>query len=307
MSESKNKDELRSEAEKRVDERPKGAKKMARNFLVTKNIDDMIDGELYLKEIYEKTGARYVCGQIEKVNHLHVQFFINFKTPQRPSRITKIDSHLHIEYVNVNNGADTYCLKKESRVEGPWEFGERPVKVNNKVDWEMVWNKAKEGKFEEIPASVRVIHYSKLKLINKDYLQFKDAENVRGIWIWGKSGSGKSRYVRDFALKNNKRLYPKLCNKWWDGYKGEEIVCMDDLMPVHNCLCQHLKIWTDRYGCVLETKGGAITDNYKYFFVTSQYELKTIFPDPEDQSALERRFKIFNIKDLIGLNIELKF
>lgn len=281
--------------------------KTCRNFLCTKNLDNMIDGELYLKEIFEKTKARYCCGQIEKVSHLHVQFFLNFKNPVRPTRITKVDSHLHIEYVNVNNGADTYCLKTESRIEGPWEFGERPVKVNDKTDWEMVWQKAKEGRYEEIPASIRVIHYSKLKLITKDYLQFKDSDNVRGIWIWGKSGSGKSRFVRDFALKNNKRLYPKLCNKWWDGYKGEEIVCMDDLMPVHNCLCQHLKIWTDRYGCVLETKGGAITDNYKYFFVTSQYELKTIFPDFEDQSALERRFKIFNIKELLNLNIELKY
>ena len=306
MIEDEKKNELRGEAEKREDERPKGAKP-ARNFICTKNIDDMIDGELYLKEMFEKTKARYVCGQIERASHLHVQFFVNFAKPARPTRITKVDKHLYVGYVEVNNGADTYCLKKETRVEGPWEFGIRPVKVNSKVDWEMVWNKAKEGKFEEIPASVRVIHYSKLKLINKDYLKFNDKDNVRGIWIWGSSGSGKSRYVRDFCLKNNVRLYPKLCNKWWDGYKGEEVVCMDDVMPVHNCLCQHLKIWTDRYGCVLETKGGAITDNYKYFFVTSQYDLKTIFPDPEDYAALSRRFNVFNIKDLLNLNIELKY
>lgn len=49
----------------------------------------------------------------------------------------------------------------------------------------------------------------------------------------------------------------KLCNKWWDGYQGQENVIMDDIGQEHKCLGQQLKIWADRYACVLETKGGA--------------------------------------------------
>jgi len=41
----------------------------------------------------------------------------------------------HFEPVKVNNGADDYCLKEDTRVEGPWELGEKPVKRNSKVDW----------------------------------------------------------------------------------------------------------------------------------------------------------------------------
>ena len=69
----------------------------------------------------------------------------------------------------MDNGASNYCLKDDTRVEGPWEFGTKPVRLNNKTDWADVWDKAKAGKLEEIPDHIRVTHYNKLKSITKDY------------------------------------------------------------------------------------------------------------------------------------------
>lgn len=60
---------------------------------------------------------------------------MNFKKVIRPSKIKKADKRLHIEVVKVNNGADTYCMKVDTRLDGPWEFGEKPVKRNSKKDW----------------------------------------------------------------------------------------------------------------------------------------------------------------------------
>lgn len=50
--------------------------------------------------------------------------------------MTKVDNKAHYERVKVNNGADTYCMKEDTRLEGPWEFGTKPVKVNSKIDWD---------------------------------------------------------------------------------------------------------------------------------------------------------------------------
>lgn len=50
----------------------------------------------------------------------------------------KVCPKAHFERVKVNNGADDYCLKEDTRVEGPWEFGTKPVKRNSKVDWQRV-------------------------------------------------------------------------------------------------------------------------------------------------------------------------
>lgn len=54
---------------------------------------------------------------------------------------------------------------------------------------------------------------------------------------------------------------------------------MDDIGKEHSMLGQQLKIWADRYGCILENKGGAQTDNYDWFVVTSQYPIEEIFED----------------------------
>jgi hypothetical protein len=76
-------------------------------------------------------------------------------------------------------------------------------------------------------------HYSSLKRIEKDHIQVTgEHDDCKGVWIHGKSGTGKSRYARD----NYPEAYKKLANKWWDGYQGETHVLLEDLDPNHACL-----------------------------------------------------------------------
>ena len=278
----------------------------SRNWLCTFFVkgDEVDHWKEILEGFYKGAKATYCVGQLEKgkeTENPHIQFFLNFKNKARISAITKVDKRVHCEKVIVNNGADKYCMKEETRVDGPIEFGIKPVEVNKKTDWEDVWKKAKEGKIEEIPASIRVIHYNKLKMIAKDHMEFKDCDHLRGIWIWGKAGAGKSRWARE----QSKSMYPKLCNKWWDGYQGEEVVVMDDFMPEHKCLCQQLKIWADRYDCILETKGGAVHAQYQWFIITSQYTIDDIFDNDRDRDAIFRRFQQYEISDILEKKMTL--
>lgn len=68
---------------------------------------------------------------------------------------------------------------------------------------------------------------------------------TKGVWYVGDSGAGKSFNAR----KDYPDAYIKNCNKWWEGYKKEKYVIMDDIDKNHECLGHHLKIWTDHYGC----------------------------------------------------------
>lgn len=70
---------------------------------------------------------------------------------------------------------------------------------------------------------------------------------------------------------------------------------MDDMSPFEVNLGSDLKEWADRYGFIMETKGGAITDNYEKFIVTSQYSIEQIFTDDETRKALNRRFEVIHM------------
>lgn len=86
---------------------------IARNYLFTLNNPKEFSEE-YLRSFYEKSKARYLCGQLEKGEEgtPHLQFFANYAKPIRCSAIKKIDKRLHIQVVKINNGADDYCLKE---------------------------------------------------------------------------------------------------------------------------------------------------------------------------------------------------
>lgn len=233
-----------------------------------------------LQRLHTRGRAVYTVGQLERGESgtLHVQFCMAFKDAKTLTAMKRVHGLAHWEVVRNGSASYDYVQKADTRVDGPWSFGVRPVQHNSKTDWDRVRDLAKQGKFEEIPSEILVRHYQNLKAIKKDNMVVSDCDHLRGVWIYGRAGVGKSRYAREHYPGH----YPKLCNKWWDGYQGQAHVIMDDIGPEHKCLAQQLKIWADRYGCVLETKGGAVVSEYQWFVVTSQYSIEEIFPDLRD-------------------------
>ena len=75
---------------------------------------------------------------------LHLQFVQTFKNPVRLAHYKKHVPQAHCEPVLVDNGVDKYCMKQETRVDGPWEYGEKPLQRNSRKDWEAVFLKAKQ-------------------------------------------------------------------------------------------------------------------------------------------------------------------
>lgn len=153
-------------------------KDRARNWLLTLNNPDKS-----LEEIHVTSGATYTCGQLEKGEEgtTHLQFFQNFVQPKSLALYKKLDKRIHAEPVLINNGAHSYCLKEDTRIDGPWEYGKKPVQRNNKTDWEEVKLNAKRNRLDEVPADVYVRYYGALKKIAKDNLQYMDKDELRGV------------------------------------------------------------------------------------------------------------------------------
>lgn len=115
-------------------------------------------------------------------------------------------------------------------------------------------------------------------------------------WIYGSSGIGKSYGVRQLFPS----LYVKDSNKWWDGYVNQDAVLMDDLDS--EILQHHIKIWSDNYAFVGETKGGSIFPSYNTFIVTSNFTIDELYKVEKIKEAIKRRFRFINADEYIGEN-----
>lgn len=227
----------------------------------------------------------------------HFQFYVRFSNPVRIAALRKVDPKGHYENIKKDNGVADYCMKEETRLDGPFEFGIKPRDPASKTDWAEVKALAIAGKLDNIPDGIFVRYYNSLLKIKKDHMIFAQADHLRGIWIVGPPGVGKSRKARE----DYPNVYPKMCNKWWDGYQGEKNVIVEDLDIDHAKLGHHLKIWSDRYGFIMETKGGAVTGNYDWIIVTSQFTIEQIWPErPDIITALIRRFRVIKMPAFFG-------
>ncbi len=230
-----------------------------------------------------------VCPQTSR---LHLQGYVEFVGLKSLAQMKRLSPVAHWEVAKGNSAQNKdYCSKGSS----VFEAGSRTLTSKEKGEkekerWENVWKLAKLGKIEDIDADIRVRSYSTLKLIAKDFMQRAPAaEDVCGDWFHGAPGTGKSRYAREVA---NGDWYDKPCNKWWDGYQGQDTVLIDDLDKNHRCLGHHLKIWADRYAFTAEVKNGALSLRPKRIIVTSNYSIDEIFGEDEQLVlALARRFK----------------
>lgn len=90
------------------------------------------------------------------------------------------------------------------------------MKRNNSDDWDKVFEDAKKGKIEDIPADIRVRCYNQIKRIEKDYMKPQPRPNVEVRVYWGVPHSGKSHAAEEWLGPD---YYDKLsAHKWWDGY-----------------------------------------------------------------------------------------
>ena len=106
-------------------------------------------------------------------------------------------------------------------------------------------------------------------------------------WHWGSTGAGKSRPIRE----KHPDAYIKMANKWWCGYRDEEVVILEDLGK-DQIAPHHLKVWADHYPVTVEAKGFTLGKiRPKKIYITSNWRIRELYKDPQDYEPLERRFK----------------
>lgn len=222
----------------------------------------------------------------------HLQGYVIFKKPYYLTGVKKILARAHWEVAKGSPQQNyEYCTKEGNF----YEKGKMPTSrtagasKKRKADYDLAIQQAKQQKLYQIDSGLLLRHMSSLKQVARDHPpQLADNDHLCGVWIHGPPGTGKSRGAR-WIYPN---AYPKMCNKWWDGYLGEPYVILDDFEMTHKVLGHHLKIWADHYPFTAEVKGHSIRIRPQIICVTSNYRIEEIFTeDTTLQEAILRRFE----------------
>lgn len=245
------------------------------------------------KAALDSLEATYTIGQLEKGREgtLHIQACIYYVTSRRASSFKGLPMWIKgVSSADAKLRVCNYVSKSDTRVDGPYESGSKPAGLSKGRDWEEARKLAKEGRFEEIQASIFIPYYSSLKKINNDAQRGHQSEDCRGLWIYGYPGAGKSHYAREELGQD---AFNKAQSKWFDGYQGEECILLDDLDKRGECLGHLLKIWLDKWPCSGEVKGGTVPLKHRVFAITSNYLPEDLWGDDDILVTAIRRRCIF--------------
>lgn len=157
--------------------------------------------------------------------------------------------------------ASIYCMKEGDFI----EIGQKKMQGERK-DLDRIRQVALDSGMRSV---TRIGNIQQIKVAEK-YLDYnEEPRDYKPVvwWLYGKTGSGKSRKARelfgedDYYCKNDG-------TKWWNGYDGHENVVIDDFRPSWWSLTEMLSL-LDRYGKTIEYKGGIRQFKGRLIVITS--------------------------------------
>ncbi|AUM61928.1 Rep [uncultured virus] len=229
----------------------------------------------------------------------HLQGYIEMYKPYTFVSMKNLLPGAHIEKrQGSGQQASDYCKKDGDYTENGTLAPPRGYAggAATKRRYEEAFETAINGDMNDIDKDLLTRHYHAYKRIKQDNPTPPEAlDNVCGLWYVGPPNTGKSYAARE----RYPNLYDKPANKWFDGYRGEDTVLIDDFDMNHKVLGHHLKRWADRYAFPAEQKGTTIAIRPQRIIVTSNYYIEEIFSEDKVLvEALKRRFTVEEFSEI---------
>lgn len=241
--------------------------------------------EIAVKRLAKQTKFLVVGRETGEAGTPHFQGFAHFINPVSFKKIKELLPRAHIE---VAMGSDqqnlAYCEKQGDLLV---KVGEPSQGQGSRTDLKEIAQKIKGGDItiEDLMFDYpeMYVRYSRSfeKMFNAVMKPRTAPPEVH--WIYGKAGVGKTRKV----FEKHTSIYPKDNTPWWDGYKQQEAIVMDDFddtIPFRTLL----RI-LDRYEYQGQVKGGYVQVNSPFIYITCEFPPSHFYGTGNTFAQVKRR------------------
>lgn len=230
--------------------------------------------KLFAKEV------DYAVWQLEKGESgtPHFQGYLELAKRARMTGVCRLLGSVGLKgaHVEARKGSQeqaiAYCSKEDTRQAGPWTVGQKAVVTQgSRTDLLDLRNAVKQKRtfmdiMDDDSLAASLIKYHKAAGFMRAEYELATSpkwRNVEVIVLYGPTGTGKTRQ----AVEDGAWLWNPSSPEWWDGYRGEECVCIDEFygqLP----MARMLRL-LDGHPCRLPVKGAFSWALWTKVYITS--------------------------------------
>ncbi len=249
---------------------------------------------------------RYAIYQLEigENGTPHLQGYICFRSQIKALTLSNyFGGHPHLEpRRGTHTQAKEYCSKDDTRVEGPWTFGDdEGIPESQGARTDMIGLKRDLDEDTKLTV-IADNHFALYLRYPKAIKMYKRLKSTRRSWVMeiitliGGTGVGKSHWAHQHFGDD---LYTVPASKssgcYWDDYDGQETVLVDEMYG-NRFAYGFLLMLCDQYPFTVPDHGGSINFNSRRIIFTSNADPDAWYPSipekvgiPFFEGALYRR------------------
>lgn len=227
----------------------------------------------------------------------HLQGYVEWSSPKKFSTLKKLNGRIHWELRRgTSKQASDYC-KKDGNFYEAGEINEQGSRsdLNEVTKYIMDNRPTPEMVMMAYPVAFAKYHKSLSEMCNMIRSKPR-TEKPRVFWLWGKAGTGKTRAAMSYKPDDT---YVKDGTKWWNGYHGQSVIVIDDMVPPAPNTTEYRSLlrWIDRYQCQVELKGAYVHLNSPVIFITSEYAPEDKYMENTLEQLIRRLDRVLEVKE----------
>ncbi|AUM61740.1 Rep [uncultured virus] len=229
----------------------------------------------FLSEI--PAGCKYIIWQLEEGHDNHRRHFQGYCVFRQSVSLGAVKRALgsdsaHLEPAHGDeDSCIAYCSKEDTRVLGPWSFGERSPGQGKRSDLDDLVQRVKNNEDDHQIAEAEPVAYARyanhIRNLRGALFVPKMRPGLKTLVLWGSTGTGKSYWAWNNCPSLYRVNWKSDGHIWFDGYRGHRTLLFDDFygqVPLERML--H---YLDIYPLTVEVKGSTVVACWTEVIITS--------------------------------------